>query len=349
MSAGESLVPVGTVTAVVVSFADAVASRRAIESLLAQSVPPLEVLIADNHPEAPLARSLTDAPLQGPVRIVHRGANLGYTAACNLAAAQARGQWCWFLNPDVVADPKCLATLIAGADARTAVIGAQVLLLDGRVNAGDNPLHLTGISWSGHYGEEPERGPARVVAGVSGAALLARAEAFTELGGMCARFFLYQDDADLCWRARLAGWDVRFCPEAVVRHDYDYDKGIEKWFWLERNRLWSVLANYSLAALVLLAPLLLATELAIAARAVRDGWRRELVRAWIAVLRGGVEVRRWRQGVQATRRRADSEVMELMTSVFETPLLDSPAARRTAPLLGAYAMSVRALLRAVGR
>ncbi len=84
---------------------------------------------------------------------------------------------------------------------------------------------------------------------------------------------------------RLAGWEVGFCPDAVVWHDYEFDKGAEKWYRLERNRLWSVLSNYSPFSLMLLAPLLLGTELAVAAIALRDGWVGDLVRAWGSTLR----------------------------------------------------------------
>ena len=78
---------------------------------------------------------------------------------------------------------------------------------------------------------------------------------------MCERLFMYEDDVDLCWRVRLTGWTVMFCPDAVVWHEYEFDKGTMKWYWLERNRLWTVLSNYSAITLVLLAPLLLGTEL----------------------------------------------------------------------------------------
>ena len=97
---------------------------------------------------------------------------------------------------------------------------------------------------------------------------------------MCERFFMYEDDVDLCWRMRLAGWNVMFCPDAVVWHEYEFDKGTMKWYWLERNRLWTVLSNYSAITLVLLAPLLLGTELMVLAQAIRGRWTHRLLRAW---------------------------------------------------------------------
>jgi GT2 family glycosyltransferase len=331
---------------VVVSYADPAATQTAVASLLEQSHPPLEVLVVDNHPRAPP----TGEPVAGDdrVRLVHSGVNLGYTAACNLAAARARGEWLFLLNPDARADPGCLQELLMAVDADTAVIGAQVLLPDGRVNAGDNPLHLTGISWAGRYGEAREFGLVRKVASVSGAALLARADAFAALGGLCERFFLYQDDADLCWRARLSGWTVRFCPDAVVWHDYEFDKGPDKWYWLERNRLWSVFANYSRLSLCLLAPMLAGAELAIAALALRDGWGAEWLRAWGSTLRSLHELSHWRRRVQSGRREPDSRVIALMTARFDSELLGGALVRRCGPLLSVYGAVVRAILRRSG-
>ena len=74
------------------------------------------------------------------------------------------------------------------------------------------------------------------------------AEAFRDAGGMCERLFMYEDDVDLCWRMRLAGWEVVFRPEAVVWHEYEFDRGTRKWYRLERNRLWAVLSNYGRSA-----------------------------------------------------------------------------------------------------
>ncbi len=207
------------------------------------------------------------------------GANLGYVGACNLAAAEAAGEWLLFVNPDAVPAPDALERLLAAADERTALAGAQILLPGAaQVNAGDNPLHVSGLSWAGRLHQPPEDGPPRDVAVASGACLLVRAADFARLGGYHEDYFLYHDDVDLAWRARLAGRRVVLVPEATAEHDYAFGKGGYKWFWLERNRLWTVLSNYETRTLVLLAPVLLATELAVLAFAVRSGWWREKLR-----------------------------------------------------------------------
>lgn len=336
------------VTAIVVSYAEPHATCATVESLLRQQPPPEEVVVVDNHPDAPLAGVIGTPPER--VRLLPPEGNVGYVLACNRAAAAARGAWLWFLNPDAPAGDGCLGALLTAAEPDgVAIVGAQVLLPDERVNAGDNPIHLTGLCWSGRFGEPREHGPARDVAAVSGAALMVRRAAFESLGGFEPSYFMYQDDTDICWRARLAGWRVRFVPEAVVSHDYVFDKGLKKWFWLERNRWWTLLSNYQARTLLLLAPLLIATELGILALALRDGWWREKLRAWASLLRGARRLRRHRARVQALRRVGDAELLERMTARLETPLLHSPLVVRAGPALDAYRSLVLSALRRAGR
>jgi GT2 family glycosyltransferase len=57
---------------------------------------------------------------------------------------------------------------------------------------------------------------------------------------MPRRFFLYYEDTDLSWRLRLAGWSVRYEPDAVVHHLHSAtaDQASESFaLFNERNRL----------------------------------------------------------------------------------------------------------------
>jgi len=167
---------------------------------------------------------------------------------------------------------------------------------------------------------------------------------FEGLGGFHESFFLYVDDTDLAWRARLAGRRVRYVPEAVVTHDYEFHKGAHKWFWLERNRLFMVACNYAAATLVLLAPLLVATALAVVVRAAREGWLREKARAWAAVVRDRRDLRAARARTQAARAVPDAELLRAMTGRIDSPLLDSPLLRAASPVMDAYRRAVIAAL-----
>jgi GT2 family glycosyltransferase len=336
-----------TITAVVVSFADPAATARALGSLLAQTLAPLEVLVVDNDAGVCVDRARELAPSSPAVRVLDPGTNVGYTGAANIAAREARGEWLFFLNPDALANSDCLERLLECVDsADVAIVGAQVLRPDGCVNAGDNPINIAGFSWCGSYGALRERGPARDTAAVSGAALLVRRDAFLDAGGLCPFFFMYVDDTDLAWRMRLGGRRVRYCPEAVVVHDYEFDKGPHKWFYLERNRAAALLSNLQIRTLVLLTPMLLATEAVVVARAISEGWLAEKTRAWVSVLAQMPQLILWRRSVQGTRNVSDYTVLSRFSAGLETELIDTRLPRWTDRCLRYYRNVVLVLLAA---
>jgi GT2 family glycosyltransferase len=322
-----------TVSAVIVAYENPDAARETVRALLAQTA---EVIVVDNDPRGTTAEALAGAGMRD-VRVLRPGRNLGYCRACDLAVEQARGEWVLFVNPDATPEPDCVERLMEAAEPGVGILGAQVLLPDGAtINAGDNPVHLSGVSWSGGYGTPRERGGPRDVTSVSGAALAIRSELYRQLGGHCPGFFMYYDDVDLAWRARLAGARVRYVPAAVVRHDYAFVKGGAKWFQLEHNRGWALLSNYALRSLVVLAPLLLAAEAAIALQARRDGWWPEKARAWRTLARELPAIRRWRRSVQSGRRVGDDVILAGLVGTMATPLVESPLLARANPWMERY-------------
>jgi GT2 family glycosyltransferase len=318
----------------------------AIDSLLAQTRPPNEILVIDNSPDGAIASQLDDCG--GAVHAVASGTNLGYCAGVSRAAEMASSEYLLTLNPDARAEPSCLELLVAtaSADSKIAIVGPQILLEDGETtNAGDNPLHPTGISPAGRYRQPREHGSPRDVAVVSGACLLIRRSAFQAIGGYVDELFMYYDDVDLAWRARIAGMRVVFCPRAGVIHGYEFARRSQKWFFLERNRLFSVLANYERRTLLLLAPLLLATEAGLVVAATFGGWLGQKLRAYVSLARMRRRVAQQRRAVQAMRRQPDAELLVLFSDRLESPFLPRPALA-LANLVGVpYMRVVRRLLR----
>jgi hypothetical protein len=136
-----------------------------------------------------------------------------------------------------------------------------------------------------------------------------------------------------------------FCPEATISHDYEFDKGASKWQYLEHNRLWMVLSNYSPLALALLAPLLLAAEVGIALQARRDGWWPQKLQAWRELAAARRQVGGWRRRVQAQRVTGDRAIVERMRGEMRTPLVESPLLERVNPWMERYRRLVLRLLR----
>lgn len=317
----------GSVTAIIVCYDEPLDEvGAAVDSLLAQTQPPVEILIIDNGPEGTLARQLKD---RGDiVEGIATRSNLGFRAGITLAGTRATGDYLLVLNPDAKAEAGCVERLteVADADPDIAIVGAQILLEDGETcNAGDNPLHPTGISTAGRYGEPREHGPPRDVAGVSGACWMIRRSAFRKLGGFLDELFLYYEDTDLSWRAHIAGMRVVYCPEAVVVHGYEFGRRGRKWFLLERNRLFCVLANYEGRTLLALAPLLLATEAGLLVVAALGGWLGHKLRAYASLVGLRRELLARRSAVQTMRQRSDAELFAYFSDRLGSPFLSARA------------------------
>ncbi|HTB08017.1 MAG TPA: glycosyltransferase family 2 protein [Bacteroidia bacterium] len=64
----------------------------------------------------------------------------------------------------------------------------------------------------GQYNDEKE------IFWASGACLFIRASVFHEMGGFDEDLFSHQEEIDLCWRMKLRGYKVMFCPKSEVLH-----------------------------------------------------------------------------------------------------------------------------------
>jgi GT2 family glycosyltransferase len=214
------------------------------------------------------------------------------------------------------------------------------------LNSSGTELHVSGIGWAGGYGEpadslvELRDGPAP-----SGAAMAMRAETFHELGGFAEEFFMYLEDLELGWRARIAGYRVVVDPAADVLHEYEFGRNPRKNYFLERNRLVFVLSAYSARLLVLLAPLLVATEVGMVLLALKERWAGDKLAGWGWLLRNARDVGRRRRGTQRLRKVRDRDLARYLTPVFDPGMIPIPGLLRAAnPLVERYWSLVRRAL-----
>jgi N-acetylglucosaminyl-diphospho-decaprenol L-rhamnosyltransferase len=280
--------------------------------------------------------------------VIEAGRNLGFAGGCQAGARASTAPLLLFLNPDAVPSRDCIDRLRAAAAELPAwgAWQALVTLPDGtHVNTAGNPVHWLGFGWAGGLGRRVDEldGPPREVASASGAALMVRRAAWEEAQGFDERYFMYGEDLDLSLRLRLAGWGIGVVPGARVAHDYSFVKGDYKWFFLERNRWWTISGAYPARLLVLVFPALLGFELALLVAAWRGGWLRAKLRAVAAVLRALPALRARRREIQSRRRLSDAAFAAALTDSLASPSL--PELPRAADWLQrAYWRGVRALL-----
>lgn len=306
-----------------------------------------ELIVVDNGStdgSAAAARELVPAAM-----VIEAGENIGFAAGCNLGAAAASGDLLVVLNPDAAPLPGFgEAIRRPWTDGRDwAAWQALVAEAGGtRVNSAGNPVHFTGIVWAGGHGEPLPPAPAAgEVPALSGACLAIPLETWRRLGGFPERFFLYHEDVDLSVRLRLGGGALGIEPAAAVDHDYEFGANADKWRWLERNRLATLVRTYPAALLALLAPALLATELALLVAAAQGGWLRQKLTANLEFLRWLPRLLHERHQIQRTRTVSAAEFATWLTPDLESPFI--PAAARSRPartLLQLYWRATRTLL-----
>jgi GT2 family glycosyltransferase len=332
------------VAAVVVTYKEVELTLQAVASLKGQTAPVDEIVVVDNDPERsirePLAREHPE------VRLLELD-NPGHAVGCNRGAELATGDVLVFLDPDAALAPDALEQMLVvlREHPRAGLVSPQVLFADRpTVNAGDNPVHLTGLSWCGRYDQPAEDGPPRRTFTTTGACHVVRADAFREVGGYCEDYFVLYDDPDLCWRLWLADWEVWFAPAARGVHDYHFGENPQKWFWLERHRLSSVLVNYEGRTLALLAPLVLAGELGLLLVAAREGWLGRKLAAYRSLWASRRDLLARRRAVQSARRVRDREILPMIAGRIDSGQLDNPLIPVANPLLAGYHRALLALL-----
>jgi GT2 family glycosyltransferase len=297
-----------------------------------------EIVIVNNGLEGPELEIAGSSPR---IRVVTPPENIGFAAGCNFGAAFASSEILVFLNPDTVPAPGALRALVRTLEDESVAIATPRLRLlhePDLLNGAGNVVHISGLGWCDQFAEPAlDVREARDVPAPSGAAFAIRAAEYRELGGLREELFMYYEDQDLGWRVQMQGRRVVMNPRADVYHDYDFYKHQHKHYFLERNRFVFLLLAFSVRTLLVLAPVLVAAELAMCLLAARQGWLKEKLRGWVWSARHVRVLLRLRRETQRSRRIRDRELVRLLTPAIDPGAMAAPPiVRLFNPLLAAY-------------
>jgi N-acetylglucosaminyl-diphospho-decaprenol L-rhamnosyltransferase len=170
------------------------------------------------------------------VRLVELEENVGFGAANNAGVEAASGRWLLLLNSDAWPVDDALDRLVAFAEAypRAGIVGPRLRNTDGSLQPSvrgyptlwriaTEYLFLRRLAprsdaLNAFYGGGFDHASVREVEALKGAVLLARREAYEQVGGFDPAYFMYGEEMDLCYRVRRAGWAVVFDPDAEFVH-----------------------------------------------------------------------------------------------------------------------------------
>jgi len=154
--------------------------------------------------------------------LIQNTENRGFAAGNNIILRQLINQdaYIWLLNPDMVVEENTLGELVRFAKVQNprSVIGAIV-----KYYSNPDRVHFYGgarINFNSAT-VEPIIKAAEVhkLDYIGGGSLFVHASHFKEIGLLPENYFLYWEETDWCYHARLKGFEMLVCPTAIC-----YDK-----------------------------------------------------------------------------------------------------------------------------
>jgi GT2 family glycosyltransferase len=237
--------------------------EECFSTLLETTYAPVRLLLIDNA-SSDDSIEFVEARFGGDprVEVLKCERNLGWSGGNNAGieyALERGARYLFLLNNDTVTDGECIERLVREAEGNAGLgaIAPKILMYECPeiLNSVGLRASRIGAAWDIGIGrlDGPEWNERREVIGVCGAACFLRVEALEKTGLLPEDFEIYLDDLDLCLRIWNAGYTIRTCPEAVVRHKFSASMGAgkqaqRKYYLNTRNRLRVVLRNYPVSA-----------------------------------------------------------------------------------------------------
>jgi N-acetylglucosaminyl-diphospho-decaprenol L-rhamnosyltransferase len=214
----------------IVNYASWPLTLRCIASLQQTRYRDFEIVVVDND-------SVEPPELPSAVRLIRNKENVGFARAHNRGIAASSGDSIVLINPDTVVERDFFEHLegFVSRNPRVGIAGPRILDSEGdlqlsarrEISALSGFLGRTSLLTrlfpksslvKSQFPAVTEEGHPTSVDWVSGACMVVRRETLRDVGPLDERFFMYFEDADLCRRARAAGWLVYYLPQVEIVH-----------------------------------------------------------------------------------------------------------------------------------
>lgn len=292
------------------------------------------------------------------VKIIKNDRNYGFAQGYNLALEKVLSQnnfdYVYLLNHDTQVDPDFLTQAVMQAENEPNIgsVQSRIMLWDQKqlVNSLGNEIHFLGFGFCrGYKFKFDQKKFEKKIAYSSGAAVLIKVEALNKVGYFPEDFFMYHEDLDLGWRMLLAGFKNLLVPTSIVYHKFSFSKSIQKYYFMERNRLIVLFKNYKIKTLILVCPALLAMEVGGFVFAIKSGWWKEKLKAyayffhssnWQKIIEG-------RKKINQIRKVKDKEILKNFVGkiLYQEPEMQNFVLEKIAnPLFNAYFFLVKKII-----
>jgi GT2 family glycosyltransferase len=307
---------------VLVTYGEGKKINRLLDIIQKEKKPGDKVSLIDNHPDYLTAKTAEVHPAVD--KVIRSPDNSGYAVGNVRAAALIENEvdLLLFLNPDSQPEPGTISKLREGPEEWSAWMGLLVLDDGKRVNSAGNIVHISGLSWVDHFGEDvsEHKEPKEVVV-VSGADFVVKAKTWKQINRFPPIYYIYYEDTELSLDILMLKQKIGMLPDARVRHGYNFYNSPRKWYLIERNRYIFMIRAWPLGVLILLLPLLILVEIGLWAVSILQR------RFWLKVKSTGGAIKllpkalAGRREVRGRNKLTNLEFFEMLEPRINTPLL----------------------------
>jgi len=297
-----------------------------LSSVFKTEYPNFEVLVVDNGSSD---RSIEETRKRfRRVKIIANKTNLGYATGNNIGIKHALGEYIVLLNNDTIVSPTWLTCLVDEAIKRgNAILQPKILLALNRrlINTVGNRIHLLGFGLPTGAGEidKGQYDTSREIGYASGVCLFAPKTVFDDVGLLDDAHFLQCEDIDWGWRAKIFGYSSYLVPQSKIYHWWSRSLtwSAQKFYWLERNRLFTILKNYDSRTLILILPMMVAAEMAILPYAICKGFIKLKIRSYAELFMLRKYIATMRMKIEKKRKVSDSVLIHKFERRIDHPYL----------------------------
>jgi N-acetylglucosaminyl-diphospho-decaprenol L-rhamnosyltransferase len=218
---------------IIVTFNSIAEIDACLDSLIGHTAPfPTTITVVDNGSSDGTAAHVQHK--YPSVKVINAGGNVGFARANNIGIRATTSDYVLLINPDTVAPPGAIQTLVRGlaSHPEAAIAGARLLNERGfpELSWGEaitpwhetkqmifSRLYLRKLRFVVRRMDRLSR-QAREVDWVSGACMVIRRADLEQVGGLDERYFMYNEDVDLCVEMRKRGRTTLYIAAAEVLH-----------------------------------------------------------------------------------------------------------------------------------
>ncbi|MCI8660881.1 MAG: glycosyltransferase family 2 protein [Lachnospiraceae bacterium] len=190
-----------------------------VDALAVQTRQDFEILVVDNGSKDGSVEWLKEQQ----VPAIFLSENTGFSGAVNVGIRASGTPYVILLNNDTKAAPDYVERLLNAIEASPKIFSVSPKMIqmyhqDLIDDAGDM-YSIIGWAYQRGVGQETWRynRPCHVFSACAGAAIYRR-QVFEKIGYFDEMHFAYLEDLDVGYRAKIAGYYNRYCPDAVVYH-----------------------------------------------------------------------------------------------------------------------------------